>query len=92
MEKTVSRPNIKLLEAMYQMRGGVYQEYLRARLLETDKGLRQVTDTVNLRRLQGVAATLVELIDEIDKASEKYSEAMAKERSGEKADRSGLRF
>jgi hypothetical protein len=88
----VNKPDIRLLEAMYQMRGGVYQEYLRARLLKTDEGLRQVMDTVNLRRLQGVAGVLVELIDEIDKASEKYSEANARERSSANADRSSLKF
>lgn len=86
------KPNLRLLEAMYQMKGGPYQDYLRSRLLETDKGLRQVGDTVSLRRLQGIAGILMELIEEIDKASETYSEAVAKERSAGNPDRSSLKF
>ncbi len=86
----MKKPNLKLLEAMHRMQGGAYVEHLRALLGEIDLKLR-VTDGVNFHRLQGSANLLQTLIENIEKASETYSEAIARERGGME-DNSALRF
>jgi hypothetical protein len=78
------KTNLKLLETLYQMRDGIYLEHLREMQAETDKKLRVCPDEVNIRKLQGSSQLLEELIAEIESAPTKYSEAIEKERSGDK--------
>ena len=78
------KKNLKLLETLYLMRDGAYLEHLRERQREADKKLRVCADEVNFRKLQGASQLLDELISEIDSAEAKYSEAVEKERAGDK--------
>jgi hypothetical protein len=78
------RTNLKLLETLYMMRDGAYLEHLREMQKDTDRKLRVCADEVNFRKLQGVSQVLEELAAEIESAAMKYSEAIEKERAGEK--------
>lgn len=88
----MSKPDLKLLEALNQMQGGPYQESLKKRLDGCHESLRGANDDISLRRFQGAANLLVELIQEIDGASETYQEAIVKVRSADNPDRSRLCF
>jgi len=78
------KTNLKLIETLYLMRDGAYLEHLGEKQKDTDRKLRLCPDEANIRKLQGISQLLEELISEIESAATRYSEAIEKERAGDK--------
>jgi hypothetical protein len=79
--------DLRLLETLNAMRGGEYLKHLADQQASVHESMASAADEVQLRWLQGKSQLLMELAGEIVDSEKNLSEAIVRERKGDKKER-----